>query len=1164
MTSEPSTQRAPAPPRLPLLCAAVAVLLAPHALGAQDVLEQARVRGVPAPASIAAELRRDTTAFEFRRAWRNKVRRVRAERAALERRQGVRLSVTQLRAAEAVVAGTMRVPVLLGLPSGGAAPYPASQYQSRLFGDVTGSYSVKTFYREMSRGVFTLDGTVSAWLPLPQTAAYYYPSDATDPVFGRDREFLRDALMAADPAMNFALFDNDGPDGVPNSGDDDGYVDAAAFVYPAHGKSCGGPGIWPHRWTYSAQWGAPFSTNDPSASGGMIRVDDYLIQGGIECDGTSLMQIGTMAHEMGHALALPDLYDTDGNNGRTQGLGEWDLMGSGNYRRPESPAHMGAWSKDFLGWVGVETITSPTLSISLEPVYTAGRVLRYDIPGTREYFLLEHRAAIQSDLHINGSGLLIYHVDPAVIDTTIFRNRVNANPRRGVDLEEADGLDHLDMQTGGNRGDAGDPFPGSMERMVFTENGRPSSQSNDGLASSFELRNIVYSGGRVTFEVGGAGPGGVASVTVSPSRLSVPQGDSARLTATVRDAFGVQLSGRTVTWTTSDSLGATVSAMGMVTGRWANRQATITATSEGVSGSAFVSVTDLVPLALGDSTTSVIASAGQRNVHWLSLTAGTVVDLGVFRTGGDAGFHPVVQLYEPWQHMVYREGTRRGTILTRYTAIHTGYLQITVSSRTDGFTGSYVLRSRASGPVLAVTPGGGPIPARPEGSTAAHHDTLWVYNASVGTAGFTVYPGSSPWLSATPLSGSMPMSTARGAAAPGPGQFRAQAAPTEEEGPSQAPPWGSVPVVVTRDPTGLQKGYGLDSVVVRPTAPDAWNFNWRYIRPIRIYDPRVQILSTTVSPGRMALSPSGDLVMARSSDLVRVDKTTGAATVWVSGISSAEGGMQFGPDSALYVAMSGNFDRRVLRVARDGTVTTALQDTAIAYDVAVLPDGTLFASMGGSLVRRGRDGVVTTALRTTRTVFTRALVYNPEDGWLYYTADGMLRRHHPVTGADELRGSLPSPVNSPLVELAAGRGGRLYGMESHPQAGSVVVLDTSAVLIERLWQPSQGYGLVLDEGKLFGSGQFTGWAVWALPVNDGPAGLPPVLRGDPNRDGAITAQDALGVLADVVGKPLPAGWNVARGGDADCDGEVTALDALIILSRVVGKDVSQFCIGTAR
>lgn len=1149
---------------MPLLCAAA--LFVPNAARAQDVLEQARVRGVSVPAPIVAQLQRDTTAFEFKRAWRNKVKRVRAQREALERRQGVRLSVSQLRASAAAVEGTMRVPVLLGLPSGDAAPHSTAQYQARLFGDVPGAYSLKTFYREMSRGVFALDGTVSAWLPLPQTAAYYYPSATTDPYFGRDREFLRDALTAADPAMNFAHFDNDGPDGVPNSGDDDGYVDAAAFVYPAHSKACGGPGIWPHRWTYTAQWGAPFRTNDPAASGGVILVDDYLIQGGVECDGTSLMEIGTMAHEMGHALALPDLYDTDGG---TQGLGEWDLMGSGNYRRPDAPAHMGAWSKDFLGWVGVEPITTTATGISLEPVYTAGRVLRYDIPGTREYFLMEHRAATGSDRNLHGPGLLVYHVDDAVIDSTLFRNRVNANAVRGVDLEEADGLDHLDLATGGNRGDAGDAFPGSAARTAFGRASYPASRSNAGLASGFELGNIALAGGRVTFDLVRGATGPVATVTVSPPAVEIVVGMMEPLTATLQDSAGVEITGRTVAWSSSNPAVASVTQTGEVSALAAGT-ATIFASSEGKRGSARVTVVEPPSIAVGDSATGEIIEAGHRYPHLLKLTAGTVIDVGVFRTGGDPNFHPVAEFKAPGTapNVVYREG-QRGTILARYTVQTTGFYDLDVWSRTDGITGTYILRTRVSGPVLATSGGVVSVPSERQGrNLPPMRDTVWVYNAGSGSAGFTVYPGSSPWLSATPLSGSAP--AAAGAMAPAHEAPRGDAPVAEaseragEDAPRQAAAAVGVPMAITMDMTALPAGHYRDSLVVRPTAPDVWNYSWAFHRQMRVFDHRITLLPFFNLPGRMAVSPAGDLVMARNTrnpDLVQVDKTTGSATVWATGVGNVNG-MQFGPDSALYLAIGAGAQGRVARVERRGApVTTLFATDLLVRDLAVLPDGTIFASVGGNLLRRGRDGVVTTALSTTRADFTWSLAYNPADGWLYYFHNAALRRYNPVTGADELRGTVPTLADAPITELAIGRSGRLYGTEYHGQAGAVVVVDTSAALVERVWQPAVGFGLALDEGKLFGSGVNPRWTVWWHPVSDDPPGTA-VLRGDPNKDGAITAQDALGVLADVVGKPLPAGWNVARGGDADCDGEITALDALIILSKVVGKDVSRFCIGT--
>ena len=89
-------------------------------------------------------------------------------------------------------------------------------------------------------------------------------------------------------------------------------------------------------------------------------------------------------------------------------------------------------------------------------------------------------------------------------------------------------------------------------------------------------------------------PAPVASVVVSPASASVPVGATVQLTASLKDASGNMLTGRTIAWATSAAGVATVSASGLVTGPAAGT-ATITATSEGKSGTATVTVTSLPP-----------------------------------------------------------------------------------------------------------------------------------------------------------------------------------------------------------------------------------------------------------------------------------------------------------------------------------------------------------------------------------------------------------------------------------------------------------------------------------------------------------------------------------------------------------------------------------------
>ena len=85
-------------------------------------------------------------------------------------------------------------------------------------------------------------------------------------------------------------------------------------------------------------------------------------------------------------------------------------------------------------------------------------------------------------------------------------------------------------------------------------------------------------------------PAPVASVEVSPVSATVEVGTTLQLTATAKDAVGNVLSGRAISWSSSNSAVATVSSSGLVTGVFTGT-ATIAATSEGISGTATVTVT---------------------------------------------------------------------------------------------------------------------------------------------------------------------------------------------------------------------------------------------------------------------------------------------------------------------------------------------------------------------------------------------------------------------------------------------------------------------------------------------------------------------------------------------------------------------------------------------
>src|SRR2546428_818630 len=102
----------------------------------------------------------------------------------------------------------------------------------------------------------------------------------------------------------------------------------------------------------------------------------------------------------------------------------------------------------------------------------------------------------------------------------------------------------------------------------------------------------------------------VASVTVSPATASVQVGQTRQLAATPKDANGNPLSGRTVTWASSNPAVATVSTSGLVAGKVAGA-ATITGTSEGQSGTATITVVHVPVASVSVSPAPASVQAGQ-------------------------------------------------------------------------------------------------------------------------------------------------------------------------------------------------------------------------------------------------------------------------------------------------------------------------------------------------------------------------------------------------------------------------------------------------------------------------------------------------------------------------------------------------------------------------
>lgn len=467
--------------------AAVLLLAAPHGLAAQDG-QPAWVRRF-----LDAEARQP-----FANAW---LSRARAARPA-----AVAAGAPAPPPGQHALSGTFGLVVVAATFSDVPPPFPTASYQQAWFGatGLGGGYSLAQYYREVSRGRFSFAGTVTPWLTLARTAASY---QAHSPYPGRGlfTEYMRDALAAADGLVDWTQYDNDGPDGVANSGDDDGVVDMVALMHPLRDGVCGTGDSGFTATGYRLSFlGGEFTTHSVGRNGSRIRVNDFVLAAGVDCNGSRPSTMNIPIHEMGHALGLPDLNDLDRSS---WGVGLWDVMGYGLYLADGKPAHPGAWSLRQLGWANVTRVTASG-PFRLGAVEEAGEVLEVPVPGSSEHFLLENRQRQGSDGALPGTGMVVWRVRPEVLDTSVLRYRGTENEADpGLSVVQADGRG--DLARHANQGDAGDPFPGSGG-VVRVNDGTPVTlRDHGGAPTGLALDEITHAGGVVSLNVT-AGAGGLA------------------------------------------------------------------------------------------------------------------------------------------------------------------------------------------------------------------------------------------------------------------------------------------------------------------------------------------------------------------------------------------------------------------------------------------------------------------------------------------------------------------------------------------------------------------------------------------------------------------------------------------------------------------------------
>ena len=335
--------------------------------------------------------------------------------------------------------------------------FPGKAFPNSLLGGIfDGDLSAQQYISEISGGNSQLIPTIidGVW-ESPYDDSHW----GTDSEFERDsgdgsggaREMATQAIVSLLQEQDLSTWDLNG----------DFVIDRLLILHSGNPQEEGGPSstIWSHF--------SPFQ--DPIEIGD-YRFEHYTmasVHGGL----------GVTVHEMLHQMGAVDLYDvhSDSPTKSWYGLGDWDIMASGNWLgdgdMPSLP------SSTTLELIGATNPIIPDVHLdgnfTLRPISQGGSPLKIEI-SQGEFIWLTLRSDIGFDRGLPGHGILVEQQDISFGD--IGSNLVNTDPTKPwVKIVEADGNDALlrarDYGSSGDTFSTGDRF-GHTGHQIWDNRGR--------------------------------------------------------------------------------------------------------------------------------------------------------------------------------------------------------------------------------------------------------------------------------------------------------------------------------------------------------------------------------------------------------------------------------------------------------------------------------------------------------------------------------------------------------------------------------------------------------------------------------------------------------------------------------------------------------------------
>ncbi|MBR2425090.1 MAG: M6 family metalloprotease domain-containing protein [Tidjanibacter sp.] len=372
--------------------------------------------------------------------------------------------------------------------------------------------SARDYFIANSNGQFEPEFVVMGPYELSNPRSYYGGNTSN----GSDQ---RPAYMILE-ACNLA--DREGLDFSQFDGNNDGQIDLV-FVFfagnnEAEAKYTFPDAVWPHM-SYLIPKGTPggsnLDTTETPVFDGKIAYT-YACTSELKGAGKEYSGIGSFCHEFGHAIGLPDNYDTDGeSNGTAFGLQYADIMAAGNYlNEGRTPPAYNIFERWLLGWASPKEITEAG-EYRLGPLYDDHGFVIFTDENRDEFFLLENhntqanakafkwdKYLLEGDSKVDvagfggGNGMLVYHVD---IGTDVLP-RWDANRGNAYSAHECLKLFRADPSAA-NSDSRRWFFPGDAQITSLTDKSTPAFVDWSAVPLGLKIANIALDGEDVVLTV---------------------------------------------------------------------------------------------------------------------------------------------------------------------------------------------------------------------------------------------------------------------------------------------------------------------------------------------------------------------------------------------------------------------------------------------------------------------------------------------------------------------------------------------------------------------------------------------------------------------------------------------------------------------------------------